>query len=254
MRRIVRACEETEVDFKTVPGPKEIVNGMVQVQQLRDVKVEDLLDRKPIEINFNEIKEFFHEKVIMVTGAAGSIGSELVKQLLSHGTQKVICIDRSENGLFYLQNDLRKRFDEGRYEIIVADITNINKMEYLISRSRPEMIFHAAAYKHVPLMESHPEEAVRNNILGTAYLVKVAEKLNVQKFILISTDKAVNPTSIMGATKRVAELVLQSYSALSKMKLVTVRFGNVLASYGSVIPLFQKQIAEGGRLRLHTRR
>jgi len=246
MRRIVRACEETEVDFKTVPGPKEIMNGMVQVQQLRDVKVEDLLDRKPIEINFNEIKEFFHEKVIMVTGAAGSIGSELVKQLLSHGTQKVICIDRFENGLFYLQNDLRKRFDEGRYEIIVADITNINKMEYLISRYRPEMIFHAAAYKHVPLMESHPEEAVRNNILGTAYLVKVAEKLNVQKFILISTDKAVNPTSIMGATKRVAELVLQSYSALSKMKLVTVRFGNVLASYGSVIPLFQKQIAEGG--------
>ncbi len=246
MRRIVHTCEETGVDFKTVPGPKEIVNGMVQIQQIRDVKVEDLLDRKPIEINFEEIKEFLQGRVIMVTGAAGSIGSEVVKQLLNHGTDRVICIDRSENGLFYLQNELKKKYMASSYDIVVADITNVNKMEYLISKFKPEMIFHAAAYKHVPLMESHPEEAVRNNILGTANLVKVAESLNVQKFILISTDKAVNPTSVMGATKRVAELVLQSYSALSKMKLVTVRFGNVLASYGSVIPLFQKQIAEGG--------
>ncbi len=246
MRRIVRACEETGIDFKTVPGPKEIVNGMVQVQQIRDVKVEDLLDRKPVEINYDEIKDFLANKTILVTGAAGSIGSELVKQLLSLETEQVVCVDRSENGLFYLDNDLKKDFPTRRYKIIVADILNVNKMEYLISHYRPQMIFHAAAYKHVPLMEEHPEEAVRNNILGTAYLVQVAERLNVQKFVLISTDKAVNPTSVMGATKRAAELVLQSYSAQSKMKLVTVRFGNVLASYGSVIPLFQKQISEGG--------
>ncbi|MHB2151121.1 polysaccharide biosynthesis protein [Calditrichota bacterium LG25] len=246
MRRIVRACEATGVEFKTVPGPKEIVNGMVQVQQIREVKVEDLLDRKPVEIDLKEIKNFLANKTIMVTGAAGSIGSELVKQLLTLDSEKVICIDRSENGLFYLDNDLKKEFTTRHYKIVVADILNTNKMEYLISSYKPEIIFHAAAYKHVPLMEDHPEEAVRNNILGTAYLVKVAERLGVQKFILISTDKAVNPTSIMGATKRAAELVLQSYSAQASMKLVTVRFGNVLASYGSVIPLFQKQIADGG--------
>ncbi|NOX89198.1 MAG: polysaccharide biosynthesis protein [Calditrichaeota bacterium] len=246
MRRIVQLCEQTGIDFKTVPGPKEIVNGLVQVQQIRDVKVEDLLDRAPIEIDYKEIRQYLEEKTILVTGAAGSIGSELVLQLLSLNPHKVICLDRSENSLFYLDNDLKQNHSEDAYQIIVADILDLHKMDHLLSTLKPDIVFHAAAYKHVPLMEFHPEEAVRNNILGTAYLVQLAEKHDVNKFVLISTDKAVNPTSIMGATKRVAELVLQSYSAQSNMKLVTVRFGNVLASYGSVIPLFQKQIASGG--------
>ena len=246
MRRIVQLCENTGVEFKTVPGPKEIVNGLVQVQQIRDVKVEDLLDRIPIEIDLNQVREYLQGKTIMVTGAAGSIGSELVKQSLKLNPEKVICVDRSENSLFYLDNDLKQTYDRENYRIIVADILDLSKMKFILNTYRPEVVFHAAAYKHVPLMEYHPEEAVRNNILGTANLVQLCEQSGVEKFVLISTDKAVNPTSVMGATKRVAELVLQSYSAKSNMKLATVRFGNVLASYGSVIPLFQKQIAKGG--------
>ncbi len=246
MRRIVQLCENTGVEFKTVPGPKEIVNGLVQVQQIRDVKVEDLLDRIPIEIDLNQVREYLQGKTIMVTGAAGSIGSELVKQSLKLNPEKVICVDRSENSLFYLDNDLKQTYDRENYRIIVADILDLSKMKFILNTYRPEVVFHAAAYKHVPLMEYHPEEAVRNNILGTANLVQLCEQNGVEKFVLISTDKAVNPTSVMGATKRVAELVLQSYSAKSNMKLATVRFGNVLASYGSVIPLFQKQIAKGG--------
>jgi FlaA1/EpsC-like NDP-sugar epimerase len=246
MRRIVQLCEDTGVDFKTVPGPKEIVNGLVQVQQIRDVKVEDLLDRVPIEIDLNQVREYLQGKTILVTGAAGSIGSELVKQSLKLNPEKVVCVDRSENSLFYLDNDLKQAYDTESYRIVVADILDLPKMKYILNTYRPEVVFHAAAYKHVPLMEYHPEEAVRNNILGTANLVQLCEQHGVEKFVLISTDKAVNPTSVMGATKRVAELVMQSYSAKSSMKLATVRFGNVLASYGSVIPLFQKQIAEGG--------
>ncbi len=246
MRRIVEICEKSGVDFKTVPGPKEIVNGLVQVQQIRDVKVEDLLERTPIEIDFNSVQQYLRNRTILVTGAAGSIGSELVKQSLKLNPQNVICVDRSENSLFYLDNDLKQNFSPDAYQIIVADILDLHKMAHILNTYRPDIVFHAAAYKHVPLMEYHPEEAVRNNILGTANLMQLCEKNGVEKFVLISTDKAVNPTSVMGATKRVAELVLQSYSAKSNMKLVTVRFGNVLASYGSVIPLFQKQIAEGG--------
>ncbi len=246
MRRIVQHCEDTGVDFKTVPGPKEIVNGLVQIQQIRDVKVEDLLERVPVEIDLNQVQEYLAGKTIMVTGAAGSIGSELVKQSLKLNPEKVICVDRSENSLFYLENDLKQTFPSDAYRIVIADILDLPKMKYILNTYRPDVVFHAAAYKHVPLMEYHPEEAVRNNILGTANLVQLCETIGVEKFVLISTDKAVNPTSVMGATKRVAELVLQSYSAKSSMKLATVRFGNVLASYGSVIPLFQKQIAEGG--------
>ncbi len=246
MRRIVQLCEDTGIDFKTVPGPKEIVNGLVQIQQIRDVKVEDLLERVPVEIDLNQVREYLAGKTIMVTGAAGSIGTELVKQSLKLNPEKVICVDRSENSLFYLDNELKQKFSHQIYQIVIADILDLPKMKHILTTYRPDVVFHAAAYKHVPLMEYHPEEAVRNNILGTANLVQLCEANGVEKFVLISTDKAVNPTSVMGATKRVAELVLQSYSAKSNMKLATVRFGNVLASYGSVIPLFQKQIAEGG--------
>ncbi len=246
MRRIVNLCEQTGIDFKTVPGPREIVNGLVQVQQIREVKVEDLLDRKPIEIDFNEIKNYLHDKVVLITGAGGSIGSELSRQILKLQPKKLICLDRTENSLFFLEYDLKQMNGHTDYEIIIADILDTDKIRRILAEMRPEVVFHAAAYKHVPLMELHPEEAVRNNIIGTYKMMALAEEAGVDKFVLISTDKAVNPTSIMGATKRVAELVLQSFSAQSRMRLLTVRFGNVLASFGSVIPLFQKQIAAGG--------
>ena len=246
MRNIVLACEATNIEFKTVPGPKEIVDGKVELAQIRKVRVEDLLDRSPVEIDLDKIKEYLDDKVILVTGAGGSIGSELSRQLLNLRPGKLICLDRVENGLFFLGHELDKIAGDVEYETIIGDILDTGKMSRIFEENHIDIIFHAAAYKHVPLMELHPEEAVRNNVGGTLNMVQLAEKYRVEKFVLISTDKAVNPTSVMGATKRVAELLLQSYSAKSSTALVTVRFGNVLGSFGSVVPLFQKQIASGG--------
>ncbi|HEM48850.1 MAG TPA: polysaccharide biosynthesis protein, partial [Caldithrix sp.] len=246
MRNIVLACETTDAEFKTVPGPKEIVDGKVEVAQLRKVKVEDLLDRNPINIDLDQIKKYLNKKIVLITGAGGSIGSELARQILELQPEKLICLDRSENGLFYLEHDLNQVNSQTNYTTIVADILDKNKVSRIFDENKIDIIFHAAAYKHVPLMELHPDEAVINNVVGTLNMVQIAETYHAEKFVLISTDKAVNPTSIMGATKRVAELVLQSYSAISKTALVTVRFGNVLGSFGSVVPLFQKQIARGG--------
>ena len=246
MRRIVEACEKTGIEFKTVPGPKEIVNGLVKVEQIRQVKVEDLLDRNPIEIDLDQIRQYLRHKTVLITGAGGSIGSELARQILQLNPQKLICLDRTENSLFYLDHELQELLQPTPYEVIIADILNTEKIKIILNKTQPDIIFHAAAYKHVPLMESHPEEAVSNNIFGTLNMMKLAEEAQVEKFVLISTDKAVNPTSVMGASKRVAELILQSYSAQAKIKLLTVRFGNVLGSFGSVLPLFQKQISQGG--------
>jgi FlaA1/EpsC-like NDP-sugar epimerase len=246
MRNIVLACEATGIEFKTVPGPKEIVDGKIEVTQLRKVKVEDLLDRNPINIDLDQIKSYLDNKVVLITGAGGSIGSELARQILELKPKKLICLDRSENGLFYLGHDLDQVNSKANYITIVADILDREKVSRIFEKNKIDIVFHAAAYKHVPLMELHPDEAVINNVLGTLNMVQLAEKYDAEKFVLISTDKAVNPTSVMGATKRVAELVLQSYSAITKTALVTVRFGNVLGSFGSVVPLFQKQIAKGG--------
>lgn len=246
MRRIVQACEATGVEFKTVPGPKEIVNGNVKIQQIRKVEVEDLLDRTPVEIDLDQIKTYLSDQVVMITGAAGSIGSELSRQILKLGPRKLICLDRTENNLFYLDYELNQMQMPGEFKIVIADILDSDKITHILKEERPDIVFHAAAYKHVPLMELHPEEAIRNNVMGTYNMMRLAEEYGADKFVLISTDKAVNPSSVMGASKRMAELILQSYSAQSRIKLLTVRFGNVLGSYGSVIPLFQKQIAAGG--------
>lgn len=246
MRRIVQACEATGIEFKTIPGPKEIVNGRVTLNQLREVKVEDLLDREPVEIDFGLIQSYLQKRVVMITGAAGSIGTELSRQILRMNPKKLYCIDRNENGLFYLEYELREEYPDSPFVIRLADILDTGKIRKLLDLYKPDLVFHAAAFKHVPMMEQHPEEAVRNNVMGTLNMMLLSEQYGAEKFILISTDKAVNPTSVMGATKRVAELLLQSYSAKSQIKLVTVRFGNVLGSFGSVIPLFQKQIAKGG--------
>ncbi|MCD4691442.1 MAG: polysaccharide biosynthesis protein [Calditrichales bacterium] len=246
MLRIVQACEATGIEFKTIPGAREIVNGHVELNQIRKVKVEDLLDRSPVEIDLDKIQSYLEEKTILITGSGGSIGSELARQILKLNPVKLICLDRTENSLFFLENELRQLNTQTDYEVCIADILDSEKISKLLMKHKPDIVFHAAAYKHVPLMELHPEEAVRNNVIGTMNMMKLSEKYGVEKFVLISTDKAVNPTSIMGATKRIAELMLQSYSAQSKTQLLTVRFGNVLNSFGSVIPLFQKQIARGG--------
>ncbi len=246
MRRIVEACEKTGIEFQTVPGPREIVNGHVKIQQIRRVKVEDLLDRSPIEIDLEQITNYLKHKTVLITGAGGSIGSELSRQVIKLHPEKLVCLDRTENSLFFLDYELQQLEQSTKYDIVIADILDSDKIKTVLAETKPDIVFHAAAYKHVPLMESHPEEAVRNNILGTLNMMKLAEEANVEKFVLISTDKAVNPSSVMGATKRVAELILQSYSAQAKIKLLTVRFGNVLGSFGSVVPLFQKQISQGG--------
>jgi FlaA1/EpsC-like NDP-sugar epimerase len=246
MRKIVEACENSNIDFKTIPGPKELINGAV-ITQIRDVKVEDLLERQPVQINIEQMQHFFKDKVVLVTGAAGSIGSELTHQLIKLDISKLICVDRHENGMFFLRQDLDSlNTNQIDFNICLADIHQEDKINRIFDKYRPNIVFHAAAYKHVPLMEEHPEEAIRNNVIGTYKTMLVAEKYNVEKFILISSDKAVAPSSVMGATKRMAELILQSYSVYSKTKLVTVRFGNVLNSMGSVIPLFRKQIANDG--------
>lgn len=243
MQRIVKACEVSGVDFKTIPGPRELIDGSVSLSQIRKVKVVDLLDRQPVQIEFNEIKSYLANKVVLVTGAGGSIGSELVRQLVNLNPSKLICLDRTENNLYLLKNEHQ---DKKNIIFSLADILNDEKLEYIFQQYKPEVVFHAAAYKHVPLMDEHPEEAVRNNVFGTYNMVALSDKFNVEKFILISTDKAVNPSSVMGATKRLAELLLQSYSIYTKTKLLTVRFGNVLNSQGSVVPLFQSQIEKGG--------
>lgn len=244
MRAIVSACEKTGIKFKTVPGPKEIVNGAVHLNQVREVKIEDLLDRDAVRIDMDRIQSLVNDRCVLITGAAGSIGSELTRQILQLHPKKVICLDRSENGLFYLERDLLPFMNRSFFEICIADVTDKKKLAHIFNLYRPELVFHAAAYKHVPLMEQHPVDAVQNNIIGTLNTVQLAAEFEVEKFILISTDKAVNPSSVMGATKRFAEMVLQSFSEQTSMNLITVRFGNVLASFGSVVPEFQKQIAK----------
>ncbi|RMH70474.1 MAG: polysaccharide biosynthesis protein [Gemmatimonadetes bacterium] len=246
MRRIVEACERVNLEFKTVPGPKELVNGDVSISQIRHVKIEDLLDRVPVEIDLNQIRAFITGRTILITGAAGSIGSELARQILQFYPAKLVCFDRTENSLFHLKNDLDAYQLPVDYEVCVADILDFEKANDVFANVQPDVVFHAAAYKHVPLMEAHPEEAIRNNVFGTINMIRLAERYHAEKFVLISTDKAVNPTSMMGASKRLAELVVQSYAEKSDLKLVTVRFGNVLGSMGSALPLFQKQIEAGG--------
>ncbi|MGD9900847.1 MAG: SDR family NAD(P)-dependent oxidoreductase, partial [Calditrichaceae bacterium] len=220
MRRIVQLCEATGIEFKTVPGPREIVNGQVELNQIRKVKIDDLLDRQPVQIDWEKISAYTKNKVVLITGAGGSIGSELSRQILKLNPKKLICLDRTENSLFYLEHELRQMHEQTDYQVCVADILDEDKISSVLTKHQPDMVFHAAAYKHVPLMELHPEEAIRNNVIGTHRMMSLSEKYGVEKFVLISTDKAVNPSSIMGATKRTAELILQSYSSKTDMKLI----------------------------------
>ncbi|HVZ15497.1 MAG TPA: nucleoside-diphosphate sugar epimerase/dehydratase [Terriglobales bacterium] len=243
MRRFVDVCQAAGVKFSTVPSLQDLISGKANIQQLRQVDLEDLLGRDPVEIDLESVRNVIEGKVVMVTGAAGSIGSELCRQLSRYEPAKLICLDQSETGLFYLEKEL------GRHHKVysVADYTNSIGMQQEISHHRVHIIFHAAAYKHVPMMEENPREAIRNNVLGLKELLQVADESGCKEFILISSDKAVNPSSIMGATKRIGELMMCSRPK-GKMRCVTVRFGNVLGSQGSVVPVFQKQLLEEKRI------
>lgn len=231
---------------KILPGFHELITGHVDLADIREVKIEDLLGRKPVSIEVSEIESYLKDKVVLVTGAAGSIGSELCRQIAKFSPKTLLALDQEETGLFYIENELQEKFPNVSVQVIIGDIRDRAKIVQAFENNRPQVVFHAAAYKHVPLMESHPEEAVKNNILGTLIVAEAAQKWGTEKFVLISTDKAVNPTSVMGATKQVAEMIIQILNRHGKTKFVAVRFGNVLGSRGSVIPTFQEQIKRGG--------
>lgn len=255
IRRIVKECNKTKCKIKILPGIYELIDGKVNISKLRDVKIEDLLGREQINLDIDSISEYLENKVVLVTGGGGSIGSELCRQIAKYKPKELIILDIYENNAYSLQNELNLLYNckENRKEgcrlnlkVIIASIRDKERIDEIIKDNKPEVIFHAAAHKHVPLMENNPKAAVNNNIFGTLNVVRSADKYGVRKFVLISTDKAVNPANIMGATKRICEMIVQSINSISKTEFVAVRFGNVLGSNGSVIPVFKKQIAQGG--------
>ncbi|WP_455537640.1 polysaccharide biosynthesis protein [Terrisporobacter sp.] len=246
-RAVIEKCQKTKCKLKILPGMYEIIEGKVDIKKIRDVEIEDLLGREPIKTNLEEISNYIEDKVVLVTGGGGSIGSELCRQIASFKPKHLIILDNYENNAYAIQQELiRKYGDSLNLSTIIASIREKVRMEEIFKEYKPEVVFHAAAHKHVPLMENSPSEAIKNNIFGTYKVATLADKYKVKKFVLISTDKAVNPTNIMGATKRAAEMIIQTMNEKSNTEYVAVRFGNVLGSNGSVIPLFKQQILEGG--------
>jgi len=246
VRELADVCQKTMCEVKILPGIYQFVNGDVKVSQLRKVEIEDLLGREPINVNIESIMDYVTDKVVMVTGGGGSIGSELCRQIAGYSPKQLIIVDIYENNAYEIQQELIRKYPKLNLVVLIASVRNTNRMDHIFKTYRPEIVYHAAAHKHVPLMEVSPNEAVKNNVFGTLKTVQAADKYGVKRFVLISTDKAVNPTNIMGATKRMCEMIVQTYNNRSRTEFVAVRFGNVLGSNGSVIPLFKKQIAEGG--------
>ena len=245
-KKLIDICLKNQVKVKTVPSVEDWFDGNFSAQQIKDVNINDLLGRNPIKLPKKNIQTDLINKTILVTGAAGSIGSEIVRQLLNLQPKKVILLDQAESALYDLNQELIRKNKSKNTEIIVGDITRKERLTNIFKSFRPEIIFHAAAYKHVPLMENNPTESIRTNLLGTKIIADLAAEHNIQKFILVSTDKAVNPTNVMGASKRSAEMYCQALNQEHKTKFIITRFGNVLGSNGSVIPLFKKQINSGG--------
>ena len=246
MRRIVEACKASGARFKTIPGLDQLIDGRVSLNQIRDVAIEDLLGRDPVQLDMEAISAAMQGHVVMVTGAGGSIGSELCRQVCRFAPSALLLVERTENNLFQIHRELAARHPEVPLVTGLADVADAPRMEELFQRHRPTVVVHAAAHKHVPMLEWNPGEAVKNNVVGTRTLADLSHRQGVERFVMVSTDKAVNPTSVMGASKRVAEIYVQSLSQRSATKFVTVRFGNVLGSAGSVIPIFKEQIAAGG--------
>lgn len=246
IREILEICKETECKLRVLPGIYQLVNGEVNVSKLRDVEVEDLLGRDPIKVDLDSILGYVSGKTVLVTGGGGSIGSELCRQLASHKPKQLIIVDIYENNAYDIQQELLYKYPELNLVVLIASVRNTNRMNMIFETYRPDIVYHAAAHKHVPLMEDSPNEAVKNNVFGTWKTAQAAAFYGVKKFVMISTDKAVNPTNIMGASKRICEMIIQTFNKHYDTEFVAVRFGNVLGSNGSVIPLFKRQIAQGG--------
>lgn len=245
-KEILDICKETGCKLLTLPGMYQLIKGDVSVSKLKEVEIEDLLGREPIEINSEEVMGYVSGKVVCVTGGGGSIGSELCRQIASHNPKKLLIIDIYENNAYDIQQELIRTYPNLDLEVLIASVRNAARIDAIFDKYRPEIVYHAAAHKHVPLMEDSPNEAIKNNVMGTYNTATAASKFGAKKFVLISTDKAVNPTNVMGASKRICEMIVQMMSRQSATTFVAVRFGNVLGSNGSVIPLFKKQIEEGG--------
>lgn len=246
IREILEICKETGCALKILPGMYQLINEEVSITRLRDVEIEDLLGRDPVKTDMEGIMNYVKGKIIMVTGGGGSIGSELCRQIVKHKPKQLIIVDIYENNAYFIQQELKSEYPDLDLVVLIASVRNSNRMNWIMEHYRPNILYHAAAHKHVPLMEGSPNEAIKNNVGGTYKMAKAADTFGVTKFILISSDKAVNPTNIMGASKRICEMIIQAFNRHSKTEFVAVRFGNVLGSNGSVIPLFKEQILRGG--------
>ena len=246
LSELINICTSTGCKLKITPSVTEIMEGHISATLLRDVSVEDLLGREPVNVELDLVMGYVSGKTVLVTGGGGSIGSELCRQIAGHKPKQLIIVDIYENNAYDIELELRHNFPELNLVVLIASVRNLDRLDSIFSEYRPNLVYHAAAHKHVPLMENSPNEAIKNNVLGTYNTVKTADKYGVDRFVLISTDKAVNPTNVMGASKRICEMIIQTFGHHSKTEFVAVRFGNVLGSNGSVIPLFKKQIENGG--------
>lgn len=245
-REILNICKETSCNLKILPGVYQMVDGEINIKDLRNVDVLDLLGRDPVKVDIESIMGYVKDKTVLVTGGGGSIGSELCRQLVSHKPKCLVIFDIYENNAYDIQQELKMKYPDANVVTLIGSIRNTSRLESVFEQYKPDIVYHAAAHKHVPLMEVSPNEAIKNNVVGTWNVAKMADKYGVKKFVMISTDKAVNPTNVMGATKRICEMIIQSFNEKSKTDFVAVRFGNVLGSNGSVIPLFKRQIEAGG--------
>ncbi len=246
LRRVVQVCQGTKIRFRTIPSITDIASGKLKVSQIRDVDINDLLGRDVVHLDLDMIEKFLKNKVILVTGAGGSIGSEMARQVCNFEPKLLLLVEQAENPLFFIERELQKTFPDVAMKALVRNITDKNLFEQVFEEFKPQVVIHAAAHKHVPLMETNPGDAVKNNIIGTKIVAELAGAFKTDDFVMISTDKAVNPTSIMGSTKRIAEMYIQDLNRTSDTHFITVRFGNVLGSNGSVVPIFKNQIALGG--------
>lgn len=246
IQKIMNECKKHKIALKTLPSLRDVIKGQISVNQIRDISIEDLLFRDPVTINPENIRDLVCGKRVIVTGAAGSIGSELCRQILQHNPRSLILYDRNENGLYFLDHELGEKYSRDFFSVVIGDICDMNRLYMKFKKYKPEIVFHAAAYKHVPLMEDNVIEGVKNNVQGTWNVMELSDQFGVETFVQISTDKAVNPTSVMGASKRIAEMALRHMNTISRTKFIVVRFGNVLGSSGSVVPLFREQIRKGG--------